>query len=420
MLWVSFLRWLSGVFFLSLISLPAISQSYWAKYGDFNTDLYASADAACLALGSMIYPDHYARQITGATGIPDAGHDSTCSTDVSWSTPGQLYFSTEECDTWNPDTFQCDAPIETCEDGLPVNAGADLGYVDCDRPPLKSCPNGDIILAVSICPLDCFDYQTCLDFARENYSCGSAETEAFTYFSPSDYEYSCTSIADTSPDHPDNDGNADGNEANDPNSDPVTPVADLDPESLATAIDNKLQDDFSNVERAIRENGIKSEEFSNRVSQDLSGIQSEISGVRNSVDQVNSTLTGGLSEISEKLSNSNGTGECDPESSTYLDCISSGSLPEHTATEHGDLESAVAGYYGRLEQIPLVQMFSSLGEAFSGIPDNPSCPAPTFEIFDTHFTMDFHCSLYEQVAGLLSTLFMIFWTIVGIRHFASA
>lgn len=49
-----------------------------------------------------------------------------------------------------------------------------------------------------------------------------------------------------------------------------------------------------------------------------------------------------------------------------------------------------------------------------------ACPAPSFAIFDTTFTMDFHCSLGETVRTMLSIVFLGIWGLAATRVVLSA
>lgn len=144
---------------------------------------------------------------------------------------------------------------QLCSDGFPPDL---LGYYGCDRPALKQCSDGSYVNKSSFCPLApqvCSDYDTCYNYALNGANCTGSTYFEFNYTNPQNFSFECSVIEASSPDNLANGGNADGNPDNDPTS-PVSPtVSELDPTSLSNAIDSSLQDNFGNVERAIRESG---------------------------------------------------------------------------------------------------------------------------------------------------------------------
>ncbi|WP_406850543.1 hypothetical protein WH390_06230 [Candidatus Arsenophonus nilaparvatae] len=44
-----------------------------------------------------------------------------------------------------------------------------------------------------------------------------------------------------------------------------------------------------------------------------------------------------------------------------------------------------------------------------------SCPVATFEVFEQHFVIDAHCTLFESIRGLLTLFSMIIWSFLGLR-----
>jgi hypothetical protein len=122
-----------------------------------------------------------------------------------------------------------------------------------------------------------------------------------------------------------------------------------------------------------------------------------------------------------------GAGDCDPTSKNYARCagfLEDEELPEDARGERSDLSSGdsmdqVAGnIYTRLGNAPIVQMIGNVGQVFSF--SNEACPTPSFEAFGKMFSIDFHCQLYLDIAGILSAIMMIVFSIAGIRHIASA
>ncbi len=188
------------------------------------------------------------------------------------------------CQTENP---------TICEDGYPLLAGYDLGYETCDRPAIKQCVDQTYVLAESICTSVCWDFETCLVYAQDNISCSTNDLFEFQYIDPTNWTVTCTTIEPDSPDLADNGGNQDGDPYNDPNSPPPpTSVTEVHPDTLASVIDNALQNDFANVERAIRTN-------TDTLSNDLGTIDSTneqgFSNVTTAIETLSSSLDGGVS-----------------------------------------------------------------------------------------------------------------------------
>ncbi|HIE83497.1 MAG TPA: hypothetical protein EYQ00_06435 [Dehalococcoidia bacterium] len=122
-----------------------------------------------------------------------------------------------------------------------------------------------------------------------------------------------------------------------------------------------------------------------------------------------------------------GAGDCDPTSRNYAKCagfLGDEEEPEDARGTRVDLSSGasmdqVAGsIYTRLENAPIVQMIGNVSQVFSFT--NEACPTPSFEAFGKTFSIDFHCQLYLDIAGILSALMMIVFSVAGIRHIASA
>lgn len=240
----------------------------------------------------------------------------------------QFTFVPASCDSYSDFVPSCQegygAPEpQVCEDGFLSNV---QGYEDyCDRPNLIQCPDSTYVDAdYGICPQTtglCTDFDTCYNYALSYSDCEGATVFDFNYTNPTNWGFGCTVISAESPDNSTNGGNQDGNIYNDPYSPPTPTIANSDNQTVSTSIGSELQDDFGNVERAIRE-GIdgahldsgeiknilnsfqssNSSSLSELMSSNLSSSQNivnSVNGVKQSVD--NSNLT--LSEISGKLEN---------------------------------------------------------------------------------------------------------------------
>lgn len=277
-----------------------LASSYFATFGEINTGLYSSANAACARLSTLIYPIHYDEPLIGARSIVDETHSSSCATQYSYKSAGMVYWQNQSCE--NPDSSgYCPEPIIICPDGLPEDLN---GYPACDRPTLTQCVDGSIIEAsTQICPSVCTDFDTCHQFAISKASCAGATYFEFYYINASKFKYDCHIIDENSPDHSNNGGNQDGNTNNDPSSPNTDTVGTLDPQSLISELDSALQNDFGNIERAIRDgnedNSNLLTQFKNENSENLNNIQITSEQLLEKLESNNNHL----SQISNKISN---------------------------------------------------------------------------------------------------------------------
>lgn len=126
-----------------------------------------------------------------------------------------------------------------------------------------------------------------------------------------------------------------------------------------------------------------------------------------------------------------GAGDCDPTSQNYQECISKGSplagiaeAVSGNGTEiinpysvSSDVQDSTDEYTSALADAPIVSAVSGWSGAFSGAGE---CPSPSFQVFGTDFTLDYHCTLYELIEGPLSLVMLSVWLIAGGRHLMSA
>lgn len=373
---------------------------YFAKFGDFNSGFHNSAYNACMALGAVIYPIHFDEPITGVRGPVNEFQTSTCKTQYSYKSAGNVYWYDKPC--VNPDDLgRCEEEVEVCPDGLPVEIG---DYTSCDRPPIKQCVDGSIIeTETEICSSVCTDYDTCYQYAENNYSnaCGDATYFEFEYSNPSNWSYSCTEIDPESPDHPDNDGNQDNNDYNDPNSPTQNQVATVDPDTLSSSIDIHLQNDFGNVERAIREGTQKN-------TQENTDITNELADIKNGVDSQTDEMTNGLSDINSTLND-----EFNKPSESYA---------KPTPYQYGStIETVNISFYERIQSSNIGQSLGSIKNLI--LVNNTSCPEFRVDLpnpINESVSTDLHCELGEQIYPIMSPVMIIFWIIVGYRVFAGA
>lgn len=287
------------VLIASFSSYGTLASSYYAIFGEFNSGLYNSADEACIGLSTIIYPTHYNEPLIGSRSIVNEISSSQCATQFSYKSAGTAYWETLECSNPN-ETGQCSDPIAICPDGLPENLN---GYPACDRPPLTQCVDGPIIEAdTQICPSVCTDFDTCQQYAISMANCAGATYFEFNYTNASQWNYDCHVIDDSSPDHSNNGGNQDGNTNNDPLSPDTDGIGQLDSQSFITELDTALQNDFGNLERAIRdgndENSNLLTEFKNENSDNLNNIHSTSEQLLEKLESTN----GHLSQISNNVS----------------------------------------------------------------------------------------------------------------------
>ena len=216
----------------------------------------------------------------------------------------------------------------TCSDGFPPNI---YGYEDfCDRPTPKLCPDGTYVEATSYCPVNdsvCFDYDSCYEYALSQANCSqSPSVFAFNYRDPTRFDFACETIDPSSPDHPDNGGNADGNEYNDPQSpEPPISTGESDPSALAQSIGVELRSDFGIIERAIRDSTSSANQNTNDT----------IEAINSSSDKINSSLSNIENAIRE--------GEPDSNSTLIIDSVesASSSISDKIGSLSGEFSSSI-------------------------------------------------------------------------------
>jgi len=133
-----------------------------------------------------------------------------------------------------------------------------------------------------------------------------------------------------------------------------------------------------------------------------------------------------------------GAGDCDPTSTNYQECISGsggwgdGDSQNLTAittalTQEGagygsglggqSLVDSTGDYVTSLDSVPFVAAVGNFSNVFSG---SGVCPIPSFTAFGVEHSIDMHCTLYTNVAGIMSAFMIIVWSITGTRHLMSA
>jgi hypothetical protein len=113
-----------------------------------------------------------------------------------------------------------------------------------------------------------------------------------------------------------------------------------------------------------------------------------------------------------------GEGQCDPTSTNYAECIGQGDAGELTLqSSGGTFDSVNASMGARISASGFGGMASNITGVFSGA---GACPAPSFSAFGTSFAINFHCTLYSSISGILSAVMLVVFSMAGIRHMMSA
>lgn len=340
-----------------------------------------------------------------------------------------LDYSTGVCDL--VDLRAClDAQPQICSDGLPPDLG---GYPGCDRPELKQCEDGSYVRTdTGRCHTVCSDYLSCYNYVLNNSSCAGAQYMEFNYIDPENFEFTCSLVDESSPDHPDNGGNADGNPYNDPNTptsgDGSTPNSgSIDPYSLAGLIGDELRSDLSNIERAVRDDidqsKINTETLERAVNDTELAIRDSIQSSENNTN----ALTNSIESLGSKLdgiSNSLNSGPCDPRQPDYYTCLDNPmkNMPAHTQSEVSTIAEANISFKQRIDNSELVQSLKGMADLFDL--ENAQCPEFSLDLRETPIndvaSTTIHCDLMEEVRPIISAVMIVIYIWVGFRVFASA
>lgn len=322
------------------------------------------------------------------------------------------------------DARQCTAP---CADGFPANI---YGYEDfCDRPQPKLCGDGSYVRAdIGICKTPCSDQRTCFDYAKNQNPCPSNNLFEFYYIDPSNWTSSCTTIASTSPDHTNNGGNADGNQHNDPNSSPGKSVSELDPQSFAENIDRVLQDDFANIERAVREGTKKESENTQAVIQNardntkvlVTAEGASAQAIMGQIEASSNEVVAAINELKNPAQGEPDPTACDPKSPDYQSCITPGSLVPSNSSPTSIAESH-SKFWNDMRSAPI---YSAMENIATIIPSGGgACPALEIDLTDVgwgYIESNFHCDLVEVVRPYFQACMLAYFAIVCFRIFAGA
>lgn len=150
--------------------------------------------------------------------------------------------------------------------------------------------------------------------------------------------------------------------------------------------------------------------------------------------------------IGEDTPGSKGTGACDPTAKDYAECsgfnggLSKGDSDnlKDTAITLGEIkglfegksggtgsglydeqsvQQSFEGLYSGLSAVPVFAAASNFGASLSGA---GACPVPTFDAFGSTYSINMHCTIYDSIAGILSAVMLLVWSVAGIRHIMSA
>ena len=300
---------------------------------------------------------------------------------------------------------------------------------------LQQCEDGSWIEVTAICPgytqtgPDCSDYQTCLDFAVANTSCSTGYEIEYTYVDPLNFSTSCVQQPPTSPDLVENGGNENGNPYDDPgitpNEDGTIPtVEQTDPIELAGAIDTALQDNFSQVERAVRDG---TNQIINQVNEQTSDLTNNNNSNANQITQRLDQLiqeqqqtTGAIEDQTFQQSMNSVTGPCDPTQPDYLDCLSSNIqvLPEHESTP--TFSESLSELYERIYNSQLISGLMSITNIVQLSPSQCVDFGFIFPLNGEYLSTDIHCQLGEMIRPIFTVIMLVVWTVVGFKIFVSA
>lgn len=124
--------------------------------------------------------------------------------------------------------------------------------------------------------------------------------------------------------------------------------------------------------------------------------------------------TGGSAEIA----NAGEIGEAVADSLDEKAEEEAASLSDITVTGDGSRMSQIhSDFNTALNNTAVITMFSNMALQ---VPENPTCPTYTFNIFGTSIVVDLHCSLIASTAAVLSPIFLLGYVLLGIRIVGSA
>ncbi len=210
----------------------------------------------------------------------------------------------------NCSTFDYEQNATVCADGFYSNAGNSIGYVDtCDRPGLKQCADGTYKLSNGFCPIQvpiCDDYESCYAYAMLQIDCSNSTNINFVYTDPENFSYSCS--------HPE----------------PTDPEQIPDPDWFGCSSQTGVC------------GGIDSTGASSSSSAQASSNTSSVSSAGSTGGSGSSANSGGGSSsgngsgaTSSSGSQAPNSGQCDPTSTDYLRCITSGNNSSTAPTVSG-------------------------------------------------------------------------------------
>lgn len=106
-----------------------------------------------------------------------------------------------------------------------------------------------------------------------------------------------------------------------------------------------------------------------------------------------------------------GDGECDPETEDCEDG-GSGDFGGPELEEVPTIGESLSAYKTRVENSPLI---SAIRGAALSVPSGGSCPDFSVPWFDGQtITTDAHCAIFDDIAGLLSAIMILVWSIIAL------
>ena len=369
---------------VSLFTAPLLfADEFQARQGSYSTPWASNVNSACLAVDWNPNPEFTCGQYS------DWSRCNNCNDGKNNYIT--LISRTSECSSYGLDGI-C---LEVCpEDGFPVDI-PDLDIFGCDRGGIKSCPDDSIVLSSTICPsLDVFtppEY-TCLDaiscFQEELSENPNCIDYTYDYVSPDSDNFVCLKESDQFVQE--EGGPSLEEHLDDMGFDFDNPFEDYDSSSssaadVAGAVQDSLHQDFSTVEHAINSQ-------TDKLSDGLSDIDSELETTNSLLSQTNSLLSGlgdGGDGSSVSLGDENLT-------SSYMDRILDSTIVQSATVSFGDYDSTCEPYEFN---------FSS----------NVSGQA-----FDIDEVIDAHCTMLPEHAPILSFICIFASALFSIRIVLSA
>lgn len=122
-------------------------------------------------------------------------------------------------------------------------------------------------------------------------------------------------------------------------------------------------------------------------------------------------LGAGLNEIAENTAETNSLLE------DLEETLGQEQSPLDGVANVGSMDDVLTNFSNTLNNAPIVSMASGLGDAF--IRAETTCPTWSFSlatVITGTFVFDFHCSIWPQMAAIISPVMLLVWSILAIRE----